>query len=355
MSRHYIGSDCIEGFAFRISGRQPASKIHSAQKLFKTGDYLLVRRSLYGSDFRERAPRADFDGICSADILTIREISQKIVDGYLIAVLYSKELWNFIVSNSTGSLTRRIKWSQLKDFEFLLPPEDFQKYIVDLLWAMERTKDAYKALIKQYDELVKSQFVEMFGERFSTCRIKLEQIATSTIGLTYKPENTSDGEGTIVLRSGNIQDGELDIKTDIVRVAGIVIPESKYVHPGDILMCSRNGSASLVGKCCRITECEEEMAFGAFMTVIRSQYPSFLYGFFQSQYFKEQLSNVGTTSINQITTKMLNAYETVMPTMEEEERFSLFLTETDKSKLATRQALESLEKSQKAIMNKVYG
>lgn len=179
----------------------------------------------------------------------------------------------------------------------------------------------------------------MFGERFSTCRIKLEQIATSTIGLTYKPENTSDGEGIIVLRSGNIQDGELDIKTDIVRVSGIAIPESKYVHPGDILMCSRNGSASLVGKCCRILECKEQMAFGAFMTVIRSQYPSFLYGFFQSQYFKEQLTNVGTTSINQITTKMLNAYETVMPTMEEEERFSQFLTETDKSKYVAAKAL----------------
>ena len=172
----------------------------------------------------------------------------------------------------------------------------------------------------------------MFGERFSTSRIKLEQIATSTIGLTYKPENTSDGVGIIVLRSGNIQDGELDIKNDIVRVTGIAIPDSKYVHPGDILMCSRNGSASLVGKCCRIARCEEPMAFGAFMTVIRSKYPSFVYGYFQSQYFKEQLTNVGTTSINQITTKMLNAYETVMPTMEEEKRFSLFLTETDKSK-----------------------
>lgn len=69
----YIGSDCIGQYDFRIHKRSDASTITSAQKLFKEGDYLLVRRSLYGSDFRERAPRADFDGVCSADILTIRE------------------------------------------------------------------------------------------------------------------------------------------------------------------------------------------------------------------------------------------------------------------------------------------
>ena len=78
--------------------------VTSAQKEFKSGDYLLVRRSLYGSDFRERAPRADFSGCCSADILTIRENPEFISDGYLIYVLYSRRLWDFIVSNSSGGV-----------------------------------------------------------------------------------------------------------------------------------------------------------------------------------------------------------------------------------------------------------
>ena len=59
---YYIGSDCIGQYDFRIHKKSPAKCITSAQKLFCSGDYLLVRRSLYGSDFRERAPRADFDG-----------------------------------------------------------------------------------------------------------------------------------------------------------------------------------------------------------------------------------------------------------------------------------------------------
>ena len=133
------------------------------------------------------------------------------------------------------------------------------------------------------------------------------------------------------------------------------IPDSKYVHPGDILMCSRNGSANLVGKCCRIPEVCEEMAFGAFMTVIRSKYPAFLFGFFQSHYFKEQLTNVGTTSINQITTKMLNGYKTIEPTKDEEKRFATLLAQIDKSKFAVQQSIEKLETLKKSLMQQYFG
>ena len=163
----YIGSDCIGQYDFRIHKRSDASTITSTQKGFKTGDYLLVRRSLYGSDFRERAPRADFDGVCSADILTIREKKDIIADGFLIYVLYQKSLWDFIVSNSNGGLTRRIKWKQLADYEFALPPYDVQVRISEKLWSAYRLKESYKKLLVATDEMVKSQFIEMFGNPLS--------------------------------------------------------------------------------------------------------------------------------------------------------------------------------------------
>lgn len=159
----YIGSDCIGQYDFRIHKKSDASTITSTQKGFNSGDYLLVRRSLYGSDFRERAPRADFNGVCSADILTIREKKGIIADGFLIYVLYQKKLWDYIVANSNGGLTRRIKWKQLADYEFPLPPYQTQKTIADKLWAAYRLKESYKKLLSATDEMVKSQFIEMFG------------------------------------------------------------------------------------------------------------------------------------------------------------------------------------------------
>ena len=100
-------------------------------------------------------------------------------------------------------------------------------------------------------------------------------------------------------------------------------------------MCSRNGSARLVGKTCLIKNPKEKMSFGAFMTVIRTKYPYFLQSFFCSEFFKNQLTGVATSSVNQITTKMLNEYEVIMPTDSEEEEFASFVEQIDKSKFIT--------------------
>ena len=97
-------------------------------------------------------------------------------------------------------------------------------------------------------------------------------------------------------------------------------------------MCSRNGSARLVGKSCLINNIQEKMSFGAFMTVIRTPYPYFLQSFFCSEYFKNQLTSVATTSVNQITTGMLNNYLVIKPTNEEENQFADFVKHIDKLK-----------------------
>lgn len=181
----YIGSNCIDQYDFTINRRMLAQTVTSAQKGFEKGDYLLVRRSLYGSDFRERAPRAEFDGVCSADIITLREKKNVIADGFLIYILYQKDLWDFIVANSNGGLTRRIKWKQLADYEFLLPPLSEQKALADKLWTAYRLKESYKKLLQATDDMVKAEFLKMFsGKEFPQKQWK--DILTITNGKAYK-------------------------------------------------------------------------------------------------------------------------------------------------------------------------
>ncbi|TJY42917.1 restriction endonuclease subunit S [Cohnella pontilimi] len=141
---------------------------------------------------------------------------------------------------------------------------------------------------------------------------KLGKLGEGIIGLTYSPQDIYE-QGTIVLRSGNIQDGRLDF-SDTVRV-NKKINEKLFVNNGDILICSRNGSSSLVGKSTIINQVTEPMTFGAFMMVYRSKYNFYLKHFFNSQYFKRQLSNGATTTINQITKKMLDEIEVPLPTI----------------------------------------
>jgi type I restriction enzyme S subunit len=75
--------------------------------------------------------------VCSADILTIRERWGEVAPGFLQHLLYDRGFWDFIVANSTGSITRRIKWRQIAKYEFALPPIDEQQRIVELLSAVD--------------------------------------------------------------------------------------------------------------------------------------------------------------------------------------------------------------------------
>ena len=177
-----------------------------------------------------------------------------------------------------------------------------------------------------------SQFIEMTGDPRTNPKgwpVKtLPELATYSIGLTYKPENISE-EGTIVLRSGNIQNSKIDL-ADVVRV-NCPIKESIYVQKNDILMCSRNGSAALVGKVAMIKDIPEPMTYGAFMTVIRSEYSDYLYLYFQSNDFREQVSTGKSSTMNQITQNMLDKISLPLPDDETRKKLSIILHQADKS------------------------
>ena len=152
----------------------------------------------------------------------------------------------------------------------------------------------------------------------------LPDIAEYFIGLTYKPEDVGN-LGTIVLRSSNVQNNALDL-SDLVRVNRSV-RKPLYVRKGDILMCSRNGSKRLVGKTAVIGDLPEEMTFGTFMTVVRSDCSPYLSWFFRSEVFRDQLGVGENTMINQITKYMLDTIRVPVPPPAEQQRIVTLLDE----------------------------
>ena len=200
----------------------------------------------------------------------------------------------------------------------------------------------------------KSQFIEMVGDPRNNPKgwptKRLSELAEYSIGLTYKPEQICD-DGTIVLRSGNIQDGKISF-SDIVRV-NAPIKESLFVKEDDILMCSRNGSASLVGKVAMIPDINEPMTFGAFMTIIRSAEAKYLYLYFQSQDFRERVSEGKSSTMNQITQKMLDKVEVPFPDKDVRETLSAIASQADKSKSVIQKALVYLNDIQSDELGKI--
>ena len=145
----------------------------------------------------------------------------------------------------------------------------------------------------------------------------LGDIGQCLIGLTYKPNNIKN-HGTLVLRSSNVQEGVLAFDDNVYVDAEI--PERIRVQDGDILVCVRNGSRALIGKCALLDHRVVGQTFGAFMSVFRTSDSAYVFQQFNSNLIKRQISeNIGAT-INQITNANLNSFKVPLPSNREERK-----------------------------------
>lgn len=139
----------------------------------------------------------------------------------------------------------------------------------------------------------------------------LGEIGETIIGLTYKPSDVVESNGTIVLRSSNIKNGVIDY-SDLVRV-NKPIKERIITKENDILICARNGSQRLIGKNAIIKKEDANNTFGAFMMVYRSKDNPFILPLLSTKrYFSQVGENLGAR-INQITTSDFNGFDFYFP------------------------------------------
>lgn len=122
-------------------------------KSFSRGQVLFGRRRAY----LRKAAVAPFDGVCSGDI-TVIEARETLSPRLLPFIVQNEALFKHAVTNSAGSLSPRVKWQRLAQFEFNLPERDQQEKLADLLWTAQDTRRHYKQLLSICDDVIKSQF-----------------------------------------------------------------------------------------------------------------------------------------------------------------------------------------------------
>ncbi len=127
------------------------------RKKFKKGQVLFGRRRAY----QRKASLAEFDGICSGDII-VMEAKEKLDPDLLPFLVQSDRFHEWAVSTSAGSLSPRTKFKDLAKFEFRLPPPPIQKKLTELLWAIDQVRENYllaqKSLFIQYEALIEKYF-----------------------------------------------------------------------------------------------------------------------------------------------------------------------------------------------------
>ena len=164
----FIGLEHYDSGEPVITRFQGTELLTTSAKAFKANDILIARRNVY----LKRAGIVFFDGITSGDsiILRLKEDTQKTIGysredliRYIPFMLNSEHFWIYANKHADGMNSKRISKDTLLEYEFELPSIDEMRDISDKLWAAYRLKEAYKKLLVTTDEMVKSQFIEMFG------------------------------------------------------------------------------------------------------------------------------------------------------------------------------------------------
>ena len=320
-------------------------------KEFSKGDVLFGRRRAY----LKKAAVAPFDGICSGDITVIRAIEDKVDPDLLPFIIQNDFLFDFAVGKSAGSLSPRVKWTHLKEFTIELPLMPEQSKLAETLWSINETKNAYEDLINKTDELVKSQFIEMFGDIENNQKgypIKqIDEFSDLFAGATPSTKVSAYWKnGTIPwMSSGEVHMGRVTSTEKKISQLGYDKCSTKMVplHTVVIALAGQGKTRGTVA----VTEIElcTNQSLCAMVTdeTVLSDY---LYHNLRNRY--EEIRNMCAIADGRggLNLKIVGSIKVIVPSIEEQQQFVAFAEQSDKSKFALQEAIKDLDALTKKII-----
>ena len=136
----YIGLENIVTENFQLQGYGEIANGTTFTKRFTKGDVLFGKRRAY----LKKVAVADFDGVCSGDILVIRAKSKKMLQALLPFYISADVFIQHAISTSAGSLSPRTKWKDLAEMEVTIPDLEIQEKILEILQQIETTITQHK-------------------------------------------------------------------------------------------------------------------------------------------------------------------------------------------------------------------
>ena len=344
---HYVSGDV------EITHFGSTERLESAMKVFKAGDILIARRNVY----LKRASTVSFDGLTSGDSIVLRAKDPTIAR-ILPFVLNTDDFWDYADQYSDGTMSKRLSPKLLLAYEFDLPDDCLEDF-ADLLWAANETRNSYRELLRQTDELVKSQFIEMFGDPVKNEKgwpvVRLDQVADIKIGpfgsLLHKDDYVEGGHALV--NPSHICDGKIVIDPKLT------VSDKKYqelqsyaLKIGDVVL----GRRGEMGRCAVVSE--NGLICGTGSMIIRAgdeMKPYFLQTIISSPAYRRIIEDkaVGVTMKNLNASTMSTLTIPKLP-LDLQQQYLALVEQSDKSKFELKQAIERVTNLMKSLMQQDF-
>ena len=343
---HYVSGEVI------IRNYGSTEKLESTMKVFQSGDILVARRNVY----LKRAAMVDFDGLTSGDSIVLRA-KDPVLGRMLPFVLNTDLFWNFAEQHSDGTMSKRLSPKILMQYEFDLPAYEKINDLADLLWSANDARESYQKLLKQTDELVKSQFIEMFGklpEEFKHDTVKLGDIADMLSGGTPSSKHPEYyGETYPFVTTPCLGKNYIDSSDAVNWLSEIGVEKSStHVIPAYSIMY---GSRVGVGKS-SINTCEmcTNQDILSFFNIDTSKYDLLFIKKVMDQYIDYIDTQKRGSTIKGVPSDLVKGIKIPVVAIEEQKAFAAFTEQTDKSKFELKQAIENISVLMKSLMQQDF-
>lgn len=329
-------------------------------KVFHKGQVLFGRRRAY----LKKAAVAPFDGLCSGDITVIEAKTDLILPELLPFVIQNDTFFDYAVGKSAGSLSPRVKWEHLKKYEFELPDMTEQRKLAELLWSMVEAKEAYQELLRQTDELVKAQFIEMFGDAIENemgwLQMPLCKVLAEGCTVTYGIVKTEDDipNGVPVFRPVDISQGHIPTRSELKRTSQKISDcYRRTLLQGDEILITVRGS---IGETFQISDefagCNVARNIVPLRANLQLLSQGFLKAVLDSTAFQRKLSALTKgVALKGINMNEFKICPVILPPLTLQEKFLSFQHQSDNSKSELGKAIQSLEATYNKIISENLG
>ena len=350
------------GFCTGYFSKEVASKDRTTYKIVPQGyfAYNPSRINVGSVDWQDCEER-----VIVSPLYVVFSVDKKLDQQYLLHYLKSDIARTYINALATGSVRDNLKFSVLQELPINLRPIDEQRKLASVLDYVDSVIGLRNEELSTLDTLVKSRFVELFGDMFLNSKAwkkqELDSLADVVSGIT-KGRKTKEPHLIEVpyMAVSNVKDGYIDWTTVKTIQATQQEIEQYRLLPDDVLM-TEGGDPDKLGRGAILKEPLQNCIHQNHIFRVRLNESLILPAFFE-EYLKHQKAKryfLGcakqTTGIASINMRQLKALPVLLPPLELQEQFVAFVEQTDKSKLAVQKSLEELEILKKSLMQQYFG
>ncbi len=345
---HYVAGDHMDSEDLTIHryGNFATDDVGPAfTRIFKPGQILYGSRRTY----LKKVAVASFEGICANTTFVLESKDESVFDNRLLPfVILSDKFTQWSISHSKGSTNPYVLFSDLASFEFTLPPIEEQRVLADKLWAAYKLKESYKNLLVATDEMVKSQFIEMFKNL--PINGKIEDLVERNVASVKKSYQSGDEIEYIDISSIDNTSNTV-VETTKYEVASAPSRAQQCVKNGDILVSTVRPINRNIAV---VTSNLPDLVASTGFCILRPKdgYREYLLSVVKSDAYTERMCDKASGGLYPaVNNSDVLSYGIHIPNQELAQKVSSIYQQADKSKFELRKSIEAIDAVIKSLIN----